>query len=93
MDNTEKVVVGILGLGLAIGAIAVASRPAKAAPGTGTLSGAVGDESGDPVSGVNVTLGEMTTLTDPDGFFYFSDITTGSYPMSFIKEGYEAVYL
>ncbi len=58
-------------------------------PQKGTLSGVVTDsQTGQPVAGVTVNLGGVTTITDSNGVYAFSNITPGSYELSFSKSGY-----
>jgi hypothetical protein len=89
----EKVALVGVGSTLAIGAIVLLARPAKAAPpGTGTLTGLVMDAVG-PLPGVRVTLDSKATTTDGAGTFTFAGVVPGPYSMSFSKAGYETLYL
>jgi hypothetical protein len=92
MDRKGKIV-GVIGVGLAATAIILTTRPAKAAPGTATLSGQTIDEFGSTLGGVLVTLGTLFTLTSSNGRFFFPSVTPGTYGMSFSKLGYETLYL
>lgn len=93
MANGGKVLAGVAVLAFTIGAVVLTTRPAKAAPGFGDLTGSVRDETGMPISGVIVTLGAYGTSTDSLGSFSFLEIPEGTYTMTFFKEGYETVYL
>ena len=91
MKTGEKVALGLLGLGLVVGGVVVATRPAQAAVETGIFAGQVVDQSGNPVSGVLVTLGSYGTSTNAGGFFSMT-VPAGTYSGSFSKAGYQTVY-
>ena len=58
----------------------------------GTLYGVVADtQTGDPLSGVTVTLspGGTTQLTGSDGLFEYSDLTPQQYTITVQKSGYQ----
>lgn len=60
---------------------------------TGSISGIVSDKTtGEPVSVVNVELdpGGKSTVTGSDGFFCFKNLKSGTYTISFSKQGYKA---
>jgi hypothetical protein len=66
--------------------------PAVVPPSKGTLSGVVTDATtGYPLSGVTVNLGGATTTTDSGGNYGFSNITPGTYTVTFSKSGYTSV--
>ncbi len=44
-------------------------------PVDGSLTGFVTDEAGEPVEGANVRMGNLTTITDTYGHFFFKDVT------------------
>ena len=55
----------------------------------GTIRGVIKDQSGDPIVGGTVALGDgRTTLTDSDGNFSFTNVTSGPYNLTFAKDGY-----
>ncbi len=86
--------VGLAGLGiLALAAMAWAAPPTPP-PGKANLYGVVSDAvTGEPISGVLVTLNGIETLTDAGGNYIFEDLDPGEYALQFSKEGYEtAVY-
>ena len=61
---------------------------------TGSVSGVVMDESGDPISGVTVTASRdgqeiTTTATTDDGAFAMSGLEPGTYELQFSKTGFE----
>ncbi len=56
---------------------------------TGTLTGTVTDQNGDPVSGATVTLAGTETTTDSDGTYKFSDAAIGSYDLIVSAPGAE----
>jgi len=58
---------------------------------TGSISGTVIDAATEqPLSGVNVYISPsgLTSLTDNNGHYEFSDITAGQYSVQFVKNGY-----
>ena len=58
---------------------------------TGSISGTVIDAvTEQPLSGVNVYISPsgLTSLTDNNGHYEFSDITAGQYSVQFVKNGY-----
>ena len=59
----------------------------QASNATATLSGRVSDANG-YLQGVSVTLLGVTAITDSSGYYYFSNITPGTYPITFSKPGY-----
>lgn len=64
---------------------------AGAAAGAITISGAVSDDSGAPVSGADVVLTgpqKYTGTTDARGAFAFANVTQGVYALSITKPGY-----
>jgi hypothetical protein len=64
---------------------------AAAAPTVGTIIGRVVDENGDAMQNATVSLGEtgITTLTDANGDYSFSDVAPGTYTIGFNTTGYE----
>lgn len=56
---------------------------------TGTLTGTVTDQTGDPVSGATVTLAGTETTTSSDGTYKFSDAAIGSYDLVVSAPGAE----
>jgi Carboxypeptidase regulatory-like domain len=58
----------------------------------GSLEGVVSDESGAPLAGVTVRLGEATYVTKADGTFGIANLRGGeSYELTFTKPGYQTV--
>jgi hypothetical protein len=58
----------------------------------GSLEGVVSDESGAPLGGVTVQLGDATYVTKADGRFGIANLHGGeSYALTFTKPGYETV--
>lgn len=90
MDKRGQVGIGVL---VALGAILLATRPAKGATGEAAVAGQVLDQANMPLSEVSVTLGGWNTSTNINGSFAFSNIAPGTYAMSFAKAGYETAYL
>lgn len=93
MNNKGVVIGAIVGLGLVVTTVVLTTRPAIAIPGTAIVLGLVIDDLGAPISGVKVTLGGLSTLTNSIGIYTFSNVAEGTYSMSFSKSGYETVYL
>lgn len=65
---------------------------------TGAIRGEVGDESGVPIPGVNVTVsgealigGSQLSVTDADGNYRFPALPPGTYKLSFNLEGFQPV--
>jgi protocatechuate 3,4-dioxygenase beta subunit len=54
---------------------------------TGTLSGTVTDQNGDPVSGATVALAGTETTTSSDGSYEFAGAAVGSYDLSVTAPG------
>ncbi|GAI81031.1 unnamed protein product [marine sediment metagenome] len=81
------------GLGLvAVAALAFAGPPAPP-PGRANLYGKVNDAAtGEPISGVLVTLNGLEVYTDAGGNYIFEDLEPGTYSGSASKEGYETAY-
>jgi hypothetical protein len=79
MDKNSKIVLGIFGLGAAITAVVLATQETQAGnapPGTASLSGSVIDSimlTG--VSGVLITLGNLSVHSDSTGKFTFPDVS------------------
>jgi large repetitive protein len=66
--------------------------PAVIQPTTGTLTGVVTDATtGLPINGVTVSLSGVTTTTDSGGNYGFTNITPGTYTLTFTKAGYITV--
>lgn len=89
----QKIAAGLV-LGSAIlGGALLLSRKAGAGPGDkGTLRGRVIDQdTGQPLPGVLVTLGEFNTVTGQDGTYTIADIPTGGYTLTFTLEGYTTI--
>jgi len=82
-----------LGLGLvaALGIAAMArAAPPTPPPGRANLYGRVTDaETGEPISGVLVSLNGYSAYTDNAGNYIFPDLDPGSYMAQFSKEGYQ----
>jgi hypothetical protein len=58
-------------------------------PSLASLTGSVVDgDSMQPLSGIAVTLGDISTLTDSKGEFAFTDVNPTIYNLKFSKEGY-----
>ena len=61
-------------------------------PTTGTLTGVVTDATtGLPINGVTVSLSGVTTTTDSGGNYGFTNITPGTYTLTFTKSGYQTL--
>ncbi|MDD5510779.1 MAG: carboxypeptidase regulatory-like domain-containing protein [Dehalococcoidales bacterium] len=61
-------------------------------PPTGTLTGVVTDSAtGAPLQGVSVTMAGTTVTTAADGSYGFTNITPGTYTITFTKSGYTTV--
>lgn len=89
------VIVGGLGLGLAaavgIAALALAAPPTPP-PGRANLYGKVTDaDTGEPITGVLVSLNGMEAYTDATGNYAFADLEPGTYSLFFQKGGYEEI--
>lgn len=82
-----------IGLGLAVVA-GIAALAWAAPPGFANLYGVVTDAvTGEPISGVLVSLSGMETLTGSAGDYIFEDLEPGEYVLQFSKSGYEtAIY-
>lgn len=86
----------LLGVGGAWGlAAAIAwgrEAPPTPPPGQANLYGRVTDAAtGDPISGVLVTLNGMQVFTDAYGNYAFADIELGGYRLEFSKAGYQTL--
>lgn len=84
-----------LGLAAVVGMAALAwAAPPTPPPGKANLYGKVSDTvTGEPISGVLVTLNSLEVLTDTAGNYILEDLDLGEYVLQFSKEGYEtAVY-
>ncbi len=84
----------ILGVGAGLGLLAALAReaPPTPPPGRANLYGKVTDSvTGDPISGVMVTLDGMQVYTDAQGNYAFTDLETGTYSLFFQKGGYEEI--
>lgn len=92
-DKGGKVLLGAALITGTIATIAIATRPAKAAPGLADVLGSVADHEGFPIAGVSVTLGPYSTSTDEAGSFSLLSIQTGTYTATFSKAGYETVVI
>jgi len=70
------------------------AAPSPPPPGLATLYGIVTDaETGQPISGVLVSLNGWTAYTRSGGYYAFTEIQPGAYTITFSKEGYQtAVY-
>ncbi len=95
------VIAGGLGLGLvAAGAVYVLTRAARPPelpsppPGLANLYGVVTDaETEEGLSELLVTLDDIYTYTDKDGYYAFTDLEPRDYSVMFSKEGYKTVVL
>ncbi len=89
MNKKAKVAVVLVGVGIATLFLA---KNAEAAPEPrlASLSGAVSDAStGQPVQGVSVTLGTLSTSTNSSGGYSFNNVVPGRYVLTFDKSGYQ----
>ncbi|MBA7552435.1 hypothetical protein ES705_44996 [subsurface metagenome] len=85
-------IAGVLGLVAAVAAIAFAGPPTPP-PGRANLYGKVNDAAtGEPISGVLVTLNGLEVSTDAGGNYIFEDLEPGAYEGSASREGYETAY-
>jgi hypothetical protein len=83
MDYTKEIVV-IAGETYDLGPVKMEEKV-----DTGTLSGKVVDDDGDPILGVIVTLDSGETATTPeDGTFEFT-VEIGNYTISFVRDGFD----
>lgn len=91
----KKVAIGLGAAALAITAVVLIAQAAKAAPpppepGLANLYGIVKDGvSGQPISGVLVTLDGRQTQTDGSGSYAVNNIQPGVYTVQFSKSGYQ----
>ena len=93
MGKGASVAIGLgVGTVVALGAVLLATLPVKGSTELATVTGMVGDIYG-PLPGVAVKLGNLSTVTNTSGSFKFGNVSTGTYTMSFSKEGYKTVYL
>lgn len=87
----RSIVVGVCIFGLALAVPALAQRT------TGTIVGAVTDESGAVLPGVTVTLqgalvaGQPTTVTGADGAYRFPSLAPGEYNLTFTIQGFSTI--
>jgi protocatechuate 3,4-dioxygenase beta subunit len=95
MNTQGKVALGILGSGLVLTTVILATRKVSAA-GTATLSGTVTDsESGTPIPGVTVDIQGVntgnsgSTQTDTNGNYSFSGVEPDSYEIMFTESNYQ----
>lgn len=58
-------------------------------PGKGHVKGKVIDENGNALSGVTVTTGSTTAITDSNGEYTLMNLTPGANTLSFAKTGYD----
>ena len=66
--------------------------PSVVPPTKGTLTGQVTDATtGQPINGVTVSLSGVTTTTDSSGNYGFTNITPGTYTLTFTKSGYNTL--
>ncbi len=57
--------------------------------GTGSLTGVLVDQDGDPIANVTVRVGDRTAMTDELGRFVLNDLAPGNYVLTVDEEGYE----
>ena len=86
------VIAGAIGLGVVaavgIAALAMAAPP----PGRANLYGKVTDAvTGEPLSGVFVSLNGLEVYTDASGNYSFTNLEPGGYKLEFSKSGYQTV--
>ena len=86
-----------LGLAALAGVAAMAFAapgPPEPPPGLANLYGVVTDAvTGQPISGVLVSLNGLQVYTDAGGNYIFDDLDPGGYVLQFSKENYEtAIY-
>ena len=90
----------VLGRGLVIGSIALmlAAAAAHAQVQTGSITGAVNDQSGAVLPGVTVTLtgekligGAQTQVTDSTGAYRFDRLPPGAYTVKFELQGFRSI--
>lgn len=89
MSITGRVLAALL-----ISSVAAHPSPARAADAVlASLSGVVTDSAGTPLGEVRVTVLEAnrSTTTGPDGRFGFTDLSNGTYGVSFARVGYAPV--
>lgn len=58
---------------------------------TGSIEGTVTDTDGNPLQGVLVNAGSYSTTTDVNGDYALSDVDTGTYTVTFSRDGYHSV--
>jgi len=94
MTDGKKAAV-VIGVGAGIAGLAYAltrkaeAKPPPPPPGKANLYGVVTDaETGNPLSGVLVTLNSDSIITNPSGHYAFTDLEPGGYVVEFSKEGY-----
>ena len=58
----------------------------------GDISGTIGNATGGPISGANVTLSNgACTFTNVSGYFEFKGVAPGSYNLTVMKNGYQSM--
>lgn len=61
-------------------------------PPVANLYGVVTDaQTGYPIAGVKVTIDGLVIYTDANGNYNFTELSPGSYTITFEKDGYETV--
>lgn len=90
--NKGLIIAGIIA-GAVLVSLAMKSKASATPPdpetGKANLYGTVTDLStGAKLSGVNVSLGSLQTVTDNNGYYEFLNLQPGSYTANFSKEGY-----
>lgn len=98
MGEKASVAKVLIPVGLGVIALAVLARPAKAAPppppppGYANLYGHVTDSiTRQAIPGVQIALDGVTTFTDANGDYAFTNIEPGSYNVTFSKSGYSSI--
>jgi len=67
----------------------VYEQPGENETGTGSYGGQATTNGGNFLSGVTVTIGEQTDITDSNGWWLITDIPAGSYTITGVKSGYQ----
>jgi hypothetical protein len=90
LDYNTEYTVTVTGKDLAGNALQQLSWTFTTMKNEGVIEGTIKDKDGTPIVGATVMLSNnMTTTTDENGHFRFTNVTTGSYTLTVEKDGYE----